>query len=307
MPEGDGRPGGPLRFEPDPTHHVLAQVRDGIAGRSLENPRRLELLDPAHRRTGGSDQAVLTVIGALDAFPVVVVEARRRPAILLEASVVGLAVVDLRHEDRSRRGLPAAVGEEHLLAPILVAHVDLQQQGGVVTVDVAASDPPCEIAPVPAAPEQDAYRVGAGLEQWRDVVGLILEALVVAGPAGGEKLVANALAVEPHLVQAVAGHVGARSDHRAAQREVAPQHRHRSRLGDVLRDVRLDPAGLPVRRLQETHLPPRGLAPGRSLASVVPGANLPVVAAPRLQRRPRVSALGGLIRSPASLSETRTS
>ena len=67
--EGDGRARGALHLEPDPAHHVLAQVGDRVAARSLEDLDRLPLLDPPHRRTGGGDEVVLAVIRDLDACP----------------------------------------------------------------------------------------------------------------------------------------------------------------------------------------------------------------------------------------------
>ena len=95
------------------------------------------------------------------------------------------------------------------------------------------------------------------LQQRGDVVGLVLQALVVAGPARREDGITDALAVDGHLVEAVARHVGAGAFDVALQRELAPQHRRRARDLGVLRQIRLDPARLPVGGLQQAHLPER--------------------------------------------------
>ena len=63
---------------------------------------------------------------------------------------------------------------------------------------------PCQLASIPAAPEHSADDVGAGLQERRDVVRLVLQALVVAGPARREQLVADALSVQMYLVEPVA-------------------------------------------------------------------------------------------------------
>src|SRR5207237_257833 len=70
--------------------------------------------------------------------------------------------------------------------------------------DVPASDPAREVAAIPAVAEEDAHRVVTRAQQRGHVVGLVLQALAVARPSGREELVADAPAVEAHLVKAVA-------------------------------------------------------------------------------------------------------
>ena len=231
---------------------------------------------------GGGDEVVLAVARDLHRRPLPIVEAGRRPAGLLETRVVGLAVVDLRHQDRARGRLPALVRPDDLLAPVLVGDLDLQQQRQPVAVDVAPIDAPGQVPAVPAVAELDPDGVVARLQEGRDVVRLVLQALVVARPPGREELVAHPAAVQVHLVEAVARHVGPRPRDGAVQLELPAQHRHRTRLRHVLRQARLDPARLPVRGLEKPHLPPRGRAPGRGLPAPVPHPHLPVVPPARL-------------------------
>ncbi len=279
----DRRPRGPLHLEPRPADHVLAQVHDRQARLRLQDLDRTDLLDPPHGRRCRRDQGVLAVIGELDARPVAIVEAGPGPARLLEARVVGFSVVDLRHQDRAGRGLPAGVAAHDLAAPVRVGHFDLHQQREPVAVDVAPAGEAHLVPAVPAVADERPHGVGARLQERRDVVGLVLEALVVAGPAGSEELVAHALAVQVQLVEAVARRVGARASGRARELELAPQHRNRARLRHVLLERGLDPARLPVGGLDEAHLPPCRCAPGGGPAASVPHANLPVEPLARAQ------------------------
>src|SRR5439155_6955837 len=111
-----------------------------------------------------------------------------------------------------------------------------------------------------------------------DVVRLVLETLVVAGPAGGEHRVAHAPAVDLQLVQSVAGDVDTRRAHRLAECELAAEQRRGLRDGIRLGPGRLDPLRSPVLRLQQAHLPKCGSVPRRFTAGAVPHADAPEVA-----------------------------
>src|SRR5262249_29388439 len=105
----------------------------------------------------------LRVVGLLDRGPLPVVETGGRPARLLETRAVGLAVVDLGHQDRSRRGLPALVRADDLLATVLVAHLDLAEKPERLPVEGAAAFPG-QLSAVPAVAEDDAHGVVARLQ-----------------------------------------------------------------------------------------------------------------------------------------------
>ena len=278
MPQGDRRTGRALDLEPQPADHVLAHVDDRVARRRLEDLDWSHRLDPADRRPRGGDEIVLAVIDDPDPRPLPVVEADVGPARALQARVVGLAVVDLGHQDGTGGGLPARVAADGLPSPILVGDLDLQEQSEAIAVDVATASR--QVSAVPAVAEQHAHGVVPALEQGRDVVGLVLQALVVARPARGEELVAHPLAVEVQLVEPVARHVGARARDGSAQLEHAAQHGHRPAGLHVLREVGLDPARLPVGGLEEAHLPGRRRAPGGRRPSAIPDPDLPVIAQP---------------------------
>ena len=287
VPERDRRASRPLDLQADPPDHVLAHVRDRVAGRGLEDLERRDLTGAAYRRPGWSDEQVLTVFDDLYAAPVLVDEARRRPTRLFEPGVVRLTVVDLRHQDWPRRGLPARVAPDGVLPPSPVGDDDLHQQAEAIAVDVALVVPG-EVAAVPTIAERDADRVRPPLQERRDVVGLVLQALVVARPPRREHRVANSLPVDGHLVEPVARHVRARPLDVAIHGELAPQQRRRAGRLDVLRESGFDPARLPVRRLQEAHFPVGRQAPCGGRAAAVPDPHAPEVALAGTHRRTRV-------------------
>ena len=281
--QGHRRPRGAAHLQPHVAHHVLAHVEDRLAGRRLEDLDRPDLLDPPDRRPRGGDESGRDRLSLDDRRPVGVRVARGAPARALQAGVVGLAVVDVRAADRPRRRLPRVVRPHGHDAAVRVLDPDLAPQGEAIAVDRAPVGPGEEAA-VPAVAQGGADRVLAGAQLPRDVVGLVLEAVVVARPARREELVPHALPVDLQLVEAEARHVRARRLHGALHREGPAQHRRglRRLRGHVA--ARLDEAGRPVLGLQEPHLPGRGSAPRRGLPRAVPHADAPGVPPGRLER-----------------------
>src|SRR6185369_1727944 len=158
------------------------------------------------------------------------VEAGRAPPRLLEARVVGLARIDLGDQDRTGGDIPVAVAYDDDALTARERDVELREQtDGVAVVVPRAAER--AFSAVPAAAQHGADDVLPLLQEWRDVVRLVLEPLVVTGPARGEQLVADALAVQMKLVEASAGDVGSRTHDVAGQHELAAQiRRGRRRL-----------------------------------------------------------------------------
>src|SRR3954463_4346272 len=102
------------------------------------------------RRTAGPTGATIATSGAADvAAPGVIVVAGAAPSVLLQACVVGLAVVDVGHQDRPGGRLPRAVGRDGLAAAVPVAHHQLRQDAEPAAV-VVALPLEAEAAAVPA-------------------------------------------------------------------------------------------------------------------------------------------------------------
>jgi len=122
---------------------------------------------------------------------------------------------------------------------------------------------------------------------------------VVARPAGGEELAADAPAVEVHRVEAVRGGVEARPLDAAVrlgvEGKLGAHRRARLRRGGVRRPRRLDPLRrAPVALFEQAHLPPARLAPRRGISFFIPRAHAPPVALAAFERWPVVDDVHGL-------------
>ena len=224
MPQRDGGAGGPGDFQPHPANHVLAHVEDGVTTRRLQNLDRLHLLDASDRRAGRRDQIVGLAIGDRRGGPVRRVESGRAPARLLAPGVVHLTEVDFGRDDRSRGRLPAGVAHDGLGPAAPVRHLELKQQPQRLAVQVPIVVPR-QRAAIPAAPKRRANGVRPLLQERRHVIRLILQPLVVAGPARREQLIADTVSVDEQLVQAMPRDVRTRTHDIAREREVSAEER----------------------------------------------------------------------------------
>ena len=102
------------------------------------------------------------------------------------------------------------------------------------------------MAAEPAVPKERAEGIGARLEQAGDVVSLILNALFVACPAGGQLPLADALTVEVQLIEAETSGVKTGCGNFAIEREFRAQQGRGLGLARILFPVGGDPIGLPV-------------------------------------------------------------
>jgi hypothetical protein len=152
----------------------------------------------------------------------VIVVWRACPSAKLTARVVRFAAVDVGRENRTRRSLPAGIRYHALRAPALIADLELSAQAKPPAVEIALAEE-AEMSPVPPIAEHRTDGVGAGPEQRRDVVGLVLQPAAVRCPAGCEELVADALSVEIDLVEAEGGDVETGGAHAVGNAERATQ------------------------------------------------------------------------------------
>ena len=299
MAEPHGRSGGAVHPEAYPPHHILAEVEHRLTAGCVQNLHGRELLRSAHRWPRRGDQCRGDCIDRAHTTPVVIVISRSAPAIALEPSVVGLAIIDVRHDDRAGRGLPCSVGADDLRAPIGVTDHELGQEPNTraIVVATAVESQPAAIPPVPKC---GAHRIRALLHERRHVVGIVLETLVVARPARREQPVAHATAIQLERVEPEARCVEARRGDASIERELATQHGSWIRSRRVFREVRRDPSRLPVTRAQKAQLEERRQAPRGCAAGVVPDAHLPVVARSRVHGRPTVRAKNRFVRCDAT-------
>jgi hypothetical protein len=116
------RSGGSADFQTHPTDHVLTEIKNGLSSRRMDDANGLEFLHASDGRADGCDQIRVGAGHDFDATPRRIVITLRAPAGLLETSVVCLAVVDVRSQNRAGRGFPVFVGANDLLLTICVMH-----------------------------------------------------------------------------------------------------------------------------------------------------------------------------------------
>ena len=94
-----------------------------------------------------------------------------------------------------------------------------------------------------------------------DVIGLVLQAVVVTGPSGGQDVVPDSPAVDLGLVQAARRDIQPRGRQSCVDDEITPQLHRRVVGGRVERPLRGDRGGRPVVEAQQPGLDPADGAP----------------------------------------------
>ena len=147
---------------------------------------------------------------------------------------------------------------------------------------MVAAAGPRQLASIPAAAQGHADRVVAGAQQVSNIVGLVLEAFLVAGPSRRQHVISDAPSVDHRLVETVTRDVCARLQHSWLHLERPSHHGCGRGLRRVLLHRGLDPAGLPVTRVQQSHFPECG---SRSTATFARCRPRPVPASNIVRRR----------------------
>jgi hypothetical protein len=148
------------------------------------------------------------------------------------------------------------------------------------------------VADVPAIAQDDAEGVVTFSHLFGDVVGLVTDAGVVVGPAGGEAVVCDGAAAEHGEIVAASGDVEAgRGD---AARQVECLAKIAGRAGDVVGEVGMgDPPSGPVGGGEQAHFKKANAGKGCWAAIDVPGADAPINALPGAQASASVFDVGG--------------
>src|ERR1019366_4965015 len=252
--QGDGGTSAPSYAQAHPAGDVLAQVEQGLARRGLEDGHRLHDLGATHWLRYRSHECCRRGLGERDRLQVAVVVGSGRPAGTFQSRVVRLAAIDVGGADRAGGRLPRTIGRDGHGATIGVVDLQLHQQcDGSAVVVLATVE--AEVATIPTVAEDDADGVPAGDKIAGDVVGLVLQTRVIAGPAWREQVVADAVAVEMQLVQTPARDVNPRRENPSLHIEAATEHR-RGRAGRVVGGSRwTDPLRRPVAAVEEPGVP----------------------------------------------------
>ena len=265
-----------------PADHVLPHVNDRIASRSFQNSYGFEFLDFPHGRPCGSNQLGLWGIEQRYALPILVVVAGSAPACALHARVIRLAVVDVRKQDGARRRLPVFVRADDLLLAVSVGNHELGQQSQPRAIRIPPIIP-SHISAEPAVPQQSTQAIHTRFQIRGDVVGLILIAKIVCGPARREVLITDSLSIQLELIESHGRCVQTGADDVFLHLKFTAEYRHGIRFRGVFLKIQSNPARLPIRIVEQSHFPEGGSAPIRGAAQIVRDAHLPVVAGGKAQ------------------------
>ena len=201
MPEGNGLAGLPANGDSEAPDEILAEIHDRLARGRPRDRRRGDELDSPDRRSGRRHERAEVAIEHPHPGPGPVVEAGREPAGPFSASIVRLAVVQVAGQDRPGAGPPGRVGDDPVGGPVRVLDLELGEQPQPIAVDVAP--PAAETRAGPDTSRRRASLRGRSslAAQMRHVEGLVAQAVVVAGPAGCQDVIADAYAVDLSFVQ----------------------------------------------------------------------------------------------------------
>ena len=187
--EPQRRPRLALHGEPYIAARVLAEVINlaPLVGPLVHGGNRRQFLDPA--RLVRDQQASVEVQhldpGAFDGT---------------DAGVHVLAIVDPVRQHWQDAGFPTGIRRHHNLA----ARDNLGQCGHPAAPDVDQRiNLPHQAAAIPAIAQPDLDPVGARVQQGRYIIGLERDPVVITGPAGGQKVVANPHPVDKGAIQAL--------------------------------------------------------------------------------------------------------
>ena len=225
VPHGDRGAGRPTHRQPVPAAEVLTEVEHPDPWSRLGDRPRPELLLHGHPVVHLGHERRLRAAPHEGRRPAPVVEPGTVPTGHREPGVVGLAVVEVVGADRAARHLPRVVGAHRGARAVGEGQPQLRGVPRLRAVLLAAGD--ADTARVPAVAEQRAQRVGALADLSGHVEHLVLQPLVVVGPARREHVRADLRTVEPGLVQTERGGEQPSARDRLVDRETLAQNRRR--------------------------------------------------------------------------------
>jgi hypothetical protein len=244
--QGELGPGRPQLAQARPAVDVLPEVGDAGAAGQPGHATGGDLRGAAHRWRRRPDELPVTQLRRPHRLPAV-------PA-LQPAPVLGLPRDEVGGGDVRGPALPGRVRAGDGGAAVRMIDVQLgQERGALSPLVVRPYD--ADLAAEPAVGQQRSELVRSLGQQAGDVVGLDLQPAAVLGEPRGQLEITDPAAAEERLVQAVRGRVEPGPCHWLADTERGAQlvgrasgHGRDAGLG------RADPAGRPVRRLQQPGL-----------------------------------------------------
>ena len=197
MVEKDFVPGFGVQRELRVASDFLAEVHHQVTAGRAEHLLCGNALGLAHEFALLGDQDVLRPVQQPRRLP--------RPFnIPFKARVIGLAVVDFTEADRALAHTPRLVCDDALLAAVRIPERQERNQAagpGIAAAFVIAVDPARHGRAEPAASHRHPQIV-LRFQQIRHVIGLHLQPVIIAGPAGRHHEIPDPLAIQFRFVYA---------------------------------------------------------------------------------------------------------
>ena len=188
-------------------------------------------------------QRMHLVAAHINGSPVHVVKARLVPTGVFQPRVVGLALEKVRFNDRAGYGFPTSARADVGDGAVGEFEVQLGPHARVLAVKVAVAPEP-DVPAEPPIRQHGAYGVRAVANEFGDIVGPVIHALVVVSPARREEVIADAMAVEVHVHEAQRGGVERGAGHGFLHEELTAEEGCRREKGVV--ELQLAPGLGPV-------------------------------------------------------------
>ena len=292
-----------------PAHVEDPDTRTPLHDRYRHDP--LRFAHGVHRRGFERPVGIDRQFGRL---PRAVVETRSVPAGLFPPGVVHLAHEQVGLPDGAFGRFPTGARHHRLRRAVRVFDLDPAEERRVDAVELARTlqpfqYPETDIPGIPAVGHDSPGCILARPQQVGHIVGVVVDALAVVGPAGREVIAARLPPVQAQFVDSLGAGIGHGTPHGLAdgerRAEIPRRRKHQPRRVGGRPDTPRDPPhGLPVAVLQQAHAPPGRGTPRRRFPVAVPHLHFPVAHLPRAQRASGVDdAAGGVRRDPSRIPQ----
>src|SRR5215212_8673469 len=131
----------PLNSKAQSSNQVLTKIEEHASRWRCDDRNRCDQFDSPHRRTNRRKQRTKIPINGVDSSPVAVIVKRLRPAIMLQAGIVDLTIINIAGKDWSGGGAPRlrVIRDNPLNRAIRVRNFQLSKQRQAIAVNIAVT------------------------------------------------------------------------------------------------------------------------------------------------------------------------
>jgi len=166
----------------------------------MDHRSRLAFLHDLDRQPAARLELFKANIDGAHSGPASQVQARRRPARYLAVGIVDFSIINAAFHHRAGSGFPGGIGADHHGTSIFTSDLQLAKQGKAVAINRIFEAFETEASFIPAVTQHRPYHIWAALQQRSDIVGLVLDPVIIGIVTGGQALVAHSFPVNLQLV-----------------------------------------------------------------------------------------------------------